>query len=250
MSQTPIRFGIIGVGFIGRAHARCCQDIDGIHLMAVADLDKARSQAAAKDFGVEGYEDYKQLLARQDIDAVVVCLPDHLHVKPCLAAAQAGKHVLLEKPLASTLADADQILKAAEAHKCRLMVAHSLRFNLQYAAFRERVRRGDVGLPVHGWVRRNARIIDGRRFQGKTSVILFLAIHDIDFLRWCVGSEVVRVFAMSNRQVLKDVGVDDSVLSVLKFANGFVASMEHSWINPEKFPAVVDAKAEIVGAKA
>jgi len=247
MSDQRTRIGIIGAGFIARGHARCCHTIEETKLVAVADLDESRGRALVHDFGGDYYSDYHKLLERHDVDVVIICLPDHLHAEVSQAAARARKHILLEKPLATTLEDADKILKAVAENEIRMMVGHSLRFNVPYAALHERVKRGDIGTPVHGWARRNARIIDGRRFQGNTSVIMFLAVHDIDFLRWCIGSEVTRVYAEGNRRVLTDVGVDDSILSVLRFANGFIASLEHSWILPENFGAVVDAKVELVG---
>jgi len=249
MNQNRIGVGIIGAGFIGCSHARAARENPQVELVAIADMDERRGRAAVSEYGGEYYRDYNRMLERNDLDAVIICTPDHLHLEPSVAAANAEKHILLEKPLASTLEDADRILEAAEKKRVRLMVGHSLRFNLPYAHLRDCLRKGDIGEPVHGWARRNARVIDGRRFEGNTSVVLFLAVHDIDFMLWCTAGKVVKVYAESNRKVLKEVGADDSVLSILKFADGFIVSMEHSWVNPENFGAVVDAKVEIVGEK-
>lgn len=249
MNRIPVRIGIIGAGFIGRAHARAIKENKDATLVAVAEIVESIGQAAAKDFGGKFYKDYSQMLAKEDLDAVIICTPDHLHLEPTAAVARAKKAILLEKPLATTLKDADGILQVVAENKVPFMVGHCLRFSPPYAYVKECVGRGDIGAPVHGSARRNAKIIDGKRFKGNTSVVFFLGVHDIDFLRWCLGSEVVRVYAEKNRKVLQGVGTDDSVLSILKFANGCVASLEHSWIHPEAFGAVVDQKVQIVGEK-
>jgi predicted dehydrogenase len=249
MSKHPVKVGIIGAGFIGRSHARAVKENENALLVAVADISTPAGHGVVSDYGGTFYQDYNKMLATENLDAVIICTPDHLHLEPTIAVAKAGKDILLEKPLASTMEDAEGILKAVSENKVRLMVGHCLRFSPQYAYVKECVGRGDIGEPVHGWARRNAKITDGRRFKGNTSVVLFLGVHDIDFLRWCIGSEVVRVYAEKNQKVLKNTEMADSILSVLKFKNGFVASLEHSWINPENFGAVVDQKIEFVGEK-
>ncbi|MEM2998586.1 MAG: Gfo/Idh/MocA family oxidoreductase, partial [Thermoproteota archaeon] len=108
-----IRVGVIGCGVMGRYHARVYSELPGVRLVATADVVEKNARVAAREFGAEKwYTDYNDLLARPDIDAVSIAVPDHLHREPTIAAAKAGKAVLLEKPIATTLRDADAIVNA------------------------------------------------------------------------------------------------------------------------------------------
>jgi len=242
-----IGVGVIGVGFIGEVHARAFSELDSSRLVAVADIDEGRARDVASKFGAEAYGDYHELLRRKDIEAVVVSTPDPLHLEPTLAAAEAGKHLLIEKPLATNPKEAQEIINAARRFRVRLMVGHSLRFHQSYADLHQIIDEGGLGQIVHIWARRNIRVDRARRLKGRVSAIFYLAVHDIDFMRWCLGSEVERVYAEARRGILEDLGVEDSIWTLLKFRNGTIGALENCWVLPENFGAMMDGKMEVVG---
>ena len=124
--MEKLRVGMIGTGFIGWLHARIFHESYGAELVAIADSDKNIQKNVKDTFGCEFYTDYNEMLEKADIDAVDICLPDINHVDPAVAAAQAGKHILLEKPMARTAADCKKIKDACDKAGVRLLIAHVL----------------------------------------------------------------------------------------------------------------------------
>jgi UDP-N-acetylglucosamine 3-dehydrogenase len=196
--------------------------------------------------GVQGYVDYRQLLEREDIDAVSICTTDERHVEPAVAAAQAGKHVFVEKPLALTPQECDRIIHATDVAGVSLMVGHILRFDPRYVAARQEISKGGIGDPIHLYIRRNNRLSSAQRLAGHTSALFFLGIHDIDFLNWCMGAKPERVYAQAITKALRDT--PDAVVGLLTFPGGVVASLEASWVLPEAYPGGLDARFDAVGS--
>ena len=237
--------GIIGVGAFGSLHAEVYQQLDACELKAVADVNRGRLDEICSILGIEGYTDCRELLARDDVDAVSICTTDELHVEPALAAAAAGKHLFIEKPLALTPQDCDKIISVAAGSSVKLMVGHILRFDPRYVTAREEIARGGIGDLVHLFARRNNSIRNARRLANHTSALFFLGIHDLDFINWCVGAKPETVYAQAGSRVLRDT--PDTVLALLSFPGGPIASLEVSWVLPESFPGALDARFEAVG---
>jgi predicted dehydrogenase len=171
---------------------------------------------------------------RADVDAVVVATPEGDHLEAVTAALAAGKHVLVEKPLAADTAEARQMVEAArQADRC-LAVAHVLRFDPAYGGARRALLAGQLGELVHAAVRRNTSVGDADRLAGRTSIVDYLAVHDIDALQWVTGRRVVRVRAQSARRRMQRHGVDDAVQALLRLDDGAVATLEASWLRPEE----------------
>ena len=187
------------------------------------------------------------LLRRDDVDAVSICTTDELHLEPALAAASAGKHLLIEKPLALTPQDCDRIIEGANRSGVKLMVGHILRFDPRYATAYNEIRSGGLGKLVHFCARRNNAIRSARRLAGHTSVLFFLGIHDIDFMNWCVGRVPATVYAQGVSKVVADT--PDTILALLRYPGGPIASLEVSWVLPESYPGRLDARFEAVGTK-
>jgi UDP-N-acetylglucosamine 3-dehydrogenase len=228
-------------------HAQVYAQLAQCELRAVADINAERAAHVAQSLGVDGYGDYVDLLQREDISAVSICTTDDQHVAPAVAAASAGKHVLVEKPLAQTPEDCDTIIEAASANGVRLMVGQILRFDQRYVTAREEIRSGRIGELVHLFVRRNNPIHNARRLRAFTSVLFFLGIHDIDMLNWCVGARAEKVYARATSRVLGDT--PDTVLALLEYPGGVIASLEASWVLPPSFPGRLDARLEAVGSQ-
>ncbi len=237
--------GVIGVGTFGSLHAQIYRQLDICELRAVADLNQARLDEVCPSLEVDGYTDYRELLERGDIDAVSICTTDELHLEPALAAASAGKHLFVEKPLALTPQDCDRIIDGARASGVKLIVGHILRFDPRYVTARQEIKAGRMGELVHLYARRNNPTLNARRLCRHTSVLFFLGIHDIDFMNWCVGTMPQTVYAQAMSTVLEDT--PDTVLALLRYPDGPIASLEVSWVLPESFPGRLDARFEAVG---
>ena len=247
--DRKMRAGVIGVGAFGSLHARVYSELESAELVAVADVNEECLSSVTARLGVEGYGDYNQLLERDDIDIVNICTTDKLHLEPVTAAARAGKHVLVEKPLASSVEDCDTMIQAASSAGVKLMVGQILRFDPRYHETYRAIEQGQIGDLVHMYTRRSNGVSSARGRADKTSVLFFLGIHDIYFVNWCARSEVEVAYGLSNTKVLEEFGTPDSTLALLKYKSGLIASLEFSWILPASFPIRIEACFEAVGTE-
>ncbi|MFQ5796435.1 MAG: Gfo/Idh/MocA family protein [Candidatus Bipolaricaulia bacterium] len=242
--------GVIGTGLMGSVHAKVYAQLPNAHLVAIADVNQERLERVSEALGVQGFTDYNELLERKDIDAVSICVPDHLHRDPTIVAADQGKHILLEKPIATNLEDAQAIIAACQRNGVKLMVGHLLRFDPRYANVKEAIDRGDLGEIIHISAHRNSPVTEGpARYAPGTSLTLHVVVHDLDLIHWYANSQPVRVYAERVREILKEKEMDDAISALLKFESGMVANLEYSWALPEKFPTKLDARMEIIGTK-
>ena len=230
MNQVGI--GVIGVGLMGSLFARLASQLPDSKLIGVADVDENRAAQVGHSLGVPAFGDYHGLLSIPEVDAVVVATPDALHLEPALAAAQAGKHLMIEKPLATTREDGSRIIEACNAAGVTLMVAHVLRFDPNYGEAFKAVRSGKLGEIVHINARRNTSIADAKRLAGRVTITFYLGSHSVDLIQWVVGSPVVEVTAVSVRKVMTQFNIDDTVMSLLRFENGAIGTLENSWMRP------------------
>lgn len=229
--MNKVRVGIIGVGAFGESHVVGYRSLPYVELAAVCDADAARAQEIAAKYGVSAwYTDYEALLRDLPLDAVSVCLPEEYHRAPTLAALAAGKHVLVEKPIATTMEDARAMVDAARAANMFLMPGHILRFETRYALVKEQIAAGALGELVSISARRNRP-----KFLAKTYLrahgILESGIHDIDVLLWYVGARVKRVRAIARNT--NNYPNPDATWALLEFENGVVATLENMWLNPD-----------------
>ena len=172
--RSSLRAGVIGVGTFGSLHARVYAELESTDLVAVADIQSERIEHFASQYGARGYADYNELLEKEDLDIVSVCTSDELHLKPALAAAAAGKHILVEKPLSLNVSDCDTMIRAAEDAGVKLMVGQILRFDPRYYAARQAIAEGQIGDPVHLFARRNNLRKSAIRLGKHTSVLLLI----------------------------------------------------------------------------
>ncbi|MBT7096722.1 Gfo/Idh/MocA family oxidoreductase, partial [Candidatus Poribacteria bacterium] len=144
--DSRIRFGVIGCGVVAPTHAIALEGIERADLVAVADSSASRVQNFAREFGVpKAYAGHEELIADADIDAICVCTPHHLHAPIAIEAARAGKHVLIEKPMATNLADADELIRICDEGDLRLGVVFQHRFDAASAHIKHLVDEGDLG---------------------------------------------------------------------------------------------------------
>lgn len=220
MNDAKIPVGVVGVGHLGRHHARLYAASPKAQLVAVADRDLARARAVADEFGCEAVGDARELAGR--IRAASVATPTTFHRESAVALLEAGADVLVEKPIAGSLEDADAILAAARASDRIVMVGHTERFNPAMAALTRAVDAPRF-VEIHRLAGFTARSTD-------VDVLLDLMIHDLDLLLWFDGSEVESVDAVGVAALTDKVDIANARL---RFASGCVANVTASRISAE-----------------
>ena len=227
--MRELAVGVVGLGF-GANHARVLSEMAGVRLAAVCDTDAKRLAAVAGARGARGYADYEAMLCQERLDALVIAAPARLHEAVALAAIEAGVAVLVEKPLAPSLAEGLRIASAAAKAGVPLMPGHIERFNPAIQELARRVHAGEVGRVLQLTARRTAPIV--RRVQQDVNVVHDSALHDVDAMRWVAGGEVKRVFAEAQSGVI--MPFEDSVAGLLRFESGAVGSLEVTWLSPRR----------------
>src|SRR5262249_44179222 len=140
-------------------------------------------------------EDFPAMLGMPGLDAVSICLPDRMHEEAAIAAAEAGKSILLEKPFAHDAATARRIIDAVEANGARLMIGHLLRFDPRYVQVHAASDPDRLGQPIHLAAKRNSTRSTARRLGSASSILFYMGVHDVDALQWCARSRISRVYA-------------------------------------------------------
>ncbi|MBI3961683.1 MAG: Gfo/Idh/MocA family oxidoreductase [Deinococcus sp.] len=247
------------VGMMSYAHLHAykysavLKGLEGASLVAIADEQPARARQAAKRFEVEQvYSDYQELLDCSDIDAVVICSPNAQHAAQAVAAARAGKHILCEKPLATTVADAQRMIAAAQQAGVILQTAFVCRYDWTLVLAREKVLAGAIGKPLalSGFNRGNCPpgwFTDPEQAGG--GAVLDHSVHLTDLFRWFLDDEVEEVYAQAGTLFHPKLKVDDCGLLSLRFRSGVIASVDPSWSRPPSFPTWGDFFLTILGTK-
>lgn len=249
-----IGVALIGAGIMGTAHAAAIAADPRARLVGVASVPSEGAQVLAAMYSAElATTDYRELIGRSDVDLVVVATPDHLHTEMVIAAAEAGKAVMVEKPLATSLADADQIIDAVRRTGVLAMTSFNHRWIPSYARAMEEIAAGVIGQPRMAYARKNDRIYVPTTmlsWANGTSPAWFLSSHDIDLVCWYFGDDApTEVYATGIRGVLERQGIDtfDAIQAQVRFSSGAVATFESCWIYPDTFPSMTDSFIEIVG---
>lgn len=230
--EKKIRFAIIGCGRIAPKHAESIVALPEAELVAVCDIISEKAQAFAEKYGAEPYTDYLEMLKRSDIDVVTIATSSGVHAEIGIAAAEAGKHVLVEKPMAMTLKTADALIVACREAGVKLAVIHQNRFNESIKLLHKALEDGRFGKLTHGqatvrWNRddnyytqapwRGTKLQDG-------GVLMNQSIHNIDLLQWVFGP-VESVFGYTATN-LRKIEMEDVGAAVIKFKNGAIGLIE------------------------
>jgi predicted dehydrogenase len=248
-TRTPLGVGVIGMGMMGKSFAQICSQLWEAKLIGVSDVVEEAGKAAADTFDVPFYHDWNELIARPDVQAVIVATPESAHVEPTIAALERGKGVLVEKPIADNMAGALRIVAAAEKAGGVLLVGHVQRFITQYALAKQLVDEGKIGEVQYIQTRKLNGKSAQNRLRGRSSLPIFLGVHDYDIVRWFAGSEPARIYAESQFVVLKKMGfdVEDTNMAMISFKNGALAACETGWILPPGHPNTSDHRLWIQG---
>lgn len=255
--MAKLRAGLIGTGTIAHsAHLPAMRYLHNeIELVAVADIRQDAAEAAVRDYGAgRWYADYRELLERDDIDFVDICTPEFLHCEQVVAAAEAGKHILCEKPMAATVSEADRMIQAAKDAGVMLMIGHSRRFTDRYRHAWQAIAEGRIG--TVRLVRENERrpvamysaldlatgywspggerpwVADPEYTRGAA---LTNAVHEMDLARWFTGDDAESIHAES-RIVGEDAQVADFLTYTIQFNNGAIGAAEIVNALPPSYP--------------
>ena len=242
-----LKVGVIGLGYFGGRHARVYAEHPAARLVAVCDSDAARRAEVAGAFDARAYASFDDLLADPEVTAVSICLPDRQHEAAALAAAAAGKTILLEKPFAHNAEVAQRIVEAVEQHGVRLMIGHILRFDTRYVQVYEAAAPERLGQPIHVRAKRNGIRSTARRLGGASSILFYMGVHDVDAMQWIARSRIARAYAQK-REVL-GTGNEDVLYAVLNFENGAIGSLDYSWAWPDGLMNGFRSAFEIVGTE-
>lgn len=238
---------VIGLGFFGSRHARVFSEHPAVDLVAVCDRDLDRLAGVAALTGARGFADLRDVLALPQLDAVSICLPDRQHEDAAVAAAAAGKAILLEKPLAHDGAAARRIVDAVETNGGRLMVGHILRFDPRYVQAFHAADPERLGRPVHLSAKRHGIRATATRLGPSSSILFYMGVHDIDALQWIARSRIGRVYAQ--KVALLGTGNEDALCAVVNFENGAIGQIDYSWAWPDGLMNGFRSSLEIVGTK-
>jgi UDP-N-acetylglucosamine 3-dehydrogenase len=225
VEERVLRVGVIGAGVMGRNHARVLSELPGIELVGVADPDQGRaSQAAGQAEGAEAFADHRELVARK-VDAVVIAAPTHLHHEISLDLIESGVHLLVEKPIATTVEQGREIVTAAARAGVTLMVGHVERFNPAVQSIKQAVA-GEEILSIG-----ITRVGPFPPRMSDVGVVIDLAVHDIDLIRWFTESEIAEVQPQISSVVAER---EDIALLQFRTANGVLAHINTNWLTPFK----------------
>lgn len=231
-NNQKLRFAIIGCGRIAPKHAESIVALDEAELVAVCDIVPEKAQAFADKYKAKPYVSYEEMLDKEDIDVVTIATESDLHAPIGIYAAKKGKHVMVEKPMAMTLASADELIRTCREAGVKLAVIHQNRFNKSIQLLRKALDAGRFGKLTHGqatirWNRNDEYYAQapwrGTKLQDG-GVLMNQSIHNIDLLQWCLGP-VESVFGYT-RTALRKIEMEDVGVAVLKFKNGALGVIE------------------------
>jgi len=227
--MKKVGVAVIGTGFWGRNHARVYKELAETELLAVCDINSERAKAVAKQFGVKPYTKTERMLKKEEIEAVSVCTWSTSLAKEAIKAIKAGKHVLIEKPMATNVKQAKKLLEAAEKENLHITVGFLMRFIPGIQHIKMAIENKTLGELVCATAK---RVSEWPERIGDVGVVKDTAIHDIDVMRYLFGSEPVAVFAKTGS--MKHRKFEDYAQIMLTFEGGKSAFIESNWLTPYK----------------
>jgi len=232
------RVGIIGAGFMGSMHANVYNMLPDVKIVGIADVRGEKAKSLAAKFKAIPYYDPGEIIKKQDISVIDICLPTFLHKEFVVKAAEQGKDILCEKPIALNLKDADEMIDACKKNNVRFMVAHVIRFWNEYNFLKEAYDRGDYGelkslvcrrlSPTPTWSWQDWLLND----EQSGGALVDLHIHDTDFMLYLIGRNPEKVYSRSTRLESRY----SHIFTNFTFDGGLVVSLEGGWDFPSKFP--------------
>lgn len=228
-----VKLGVLGAGIIAGSFMEAAPDVPDLETAVICDVVEESARALAEPGGIPWETDYRVVLEDESIDAVYIALPHHLHEEVAVASARAGKHILLEKPMANSLEEADRILDAQQQSGVKLMLGFTHRFHSELETAKGLIDAGELGqitlavdimttggqIPSWFW----------QKEQAGGGVLHVNGAHSFDRLRWLLGSEIVEVFAYAETCDARKT-VEDCTVVAIRFENGAMGTTVHNWV--------------------
>lgn len=239
--MKKLRVGVVGCGSIAKyRHLPEYAANQNVEIVALCDVVKARAEQASEQYGGKSYDDYKEMIDREELDIVSVCTPNYLHAPVSIYASNAGINVLCEKPMATSKEEADEMIAAAKATGKKLMIAHNQRFVPSHQKAKKLIESGEVGKiysfrTAFGHPGPEGWSVDGkdswffRKEEAFIGAMGDLGVHKSDLMRYLLGEEIVEVGAFIETSAKENTDVDDTAVCVLKTESGIVGTLAASW---------------------
>ncbi len=245
--MDTVRIGLVGCGNYGVSHLEALASIPGVAVMAAFDIDHSRAESVAARFSIPKVcRSLEEICGMEELHAIDVVSTDTAHYEPVIAAVACGKHVFVEKPLATDLGECARMIQAARAVERILMVGHLLRFETKYVQVKRELDSGRLGEIVSMHARRN-RPKTLLPVYGRTHPAIENSIHDVDLMLWYTGQPVTRVRGYGRKATRGRH--DDTFWGVLEFANGAIGVIETIWLLPESSGVQFDDAFELFGTR-
>ena len=230
--MKKLRTAVVGLGSMGKNHIRVLSELDESELIAVSDIDKKKLENICNKYNVKGYSDYKEMLKNEKPDMVSIVVPTKLHKQVGMDVMNAGINCLIEKPIADTVKNAEEIIKCAEKNNVKLTIGHIERFNPAVIELKKRIKELGKIWEIH--------IMRRGPFHGRTrdvGVATDLAVHDLDIMRYLLNSEPKEIKSISKRGIKTDK--EDLVDAIIEFDNGTIDIINVNWLTPEKIRELI-----------
>jgi predicted dehydrogenase len=224
-----MKAAVIGVGSMGMNHARVYSELSEIELVGVADVNDVAASKVARLRGTRAFGDYRDMLKECQPDIVSIAVPTQFHFQVALDALDAGCHVLVEKPIAATVAEGNEMSARAKAKGLKLVVGHIVRFNPAVQMLKSQLDIGALGQIFQIRCRRLGPF--PTRIQD-VGVVIDLATHDLDIMSYLIGSKVTRLYAETEQKIHS--AYEDTLVGTVRFANGVLGSLNIDWLTPTK----------------
>ena len=226
--MDKVNVAVIGVGAMGKNHARVFSELENSNLVAICDSNEQVGKEIADKFKAKFYSDLKEMLEKENIDAISICVPTKLHKETTLSIINKKIHVLVEKPIATTIEEAKEIIDEAEKNNAKLMIGHIERFNPIIIELKKRIKNNELG---------KVFLVKSERFSPfpkrviDVGVTIDLSVHDIDIMQHLLESKVKSVYGANSQKVHSSQ--EDLMTSILKFKNETIGIINCNWITPK-----------------
>ncbi len=242
--MSKVKVAIIGLGSWGECHLEAFRSLPQVEVVAICDVREELVRQLGEAYSIpDVYTNADELLNRDDVDLVSVVTYENSHYDSTVKALQSGKHVLVEKPVATNVRESIAMWQTAKEHGRLLVPGHVLRFDPQYAEARHMLQSGRLGKPVSIYLRRARPRALFETYQ-RTHTVFELTVNDLDIAIWYAGSEVKSVKAYGRSVMGADV--PDLVWACLEFANGALAVIENHWLTPNEANIMMADSVEVV----
>lgn len=253
-----VRVGVIGGGIWGNYHLSAIRNLENegkAQLVAIATRTEASAKKHQEAFKIKGYTNYRKMIDEEDLDAVTIATPDHLHLEMTLYALEKGKHVLVEKPMDLTTAGCVTMVDLSVKKNVLLQVDFHKRYDPYNMDAMRKVREGKIGEPYYAYAYMEDKIIVPAKWlaswSSQSSPFWFVGVHKYDLVRWITGREALSVHAHGRKGKLSSMGIDtlDAVSASIQMEGGLTCTIDVNWILPMQFEAVVNQGLRLIGSE-